>query len=369
MNTNLALKKLKGIKPKGVKVKPASEVENLFNICKLITDEYVDSYYSDWKGEEFRDCFVPMYMRLDSNLLKDFSFTESDLESFVKLKSDECSDHITKKVVGFYTSALLRVLSKRNHAKGKKTKLRIDGRNSTFDYLFYWGGQVDELVLENFSGRDICKYVERKKTQVCPSIISLVNVNPNELDTGNKYNRYSSFTPGVMSGTLLAPIGMVCSINNTQQGGTKFPTFNSSYAVEAWYVGNIFNAKSHYIGFNRLNDLWLLNSPVESLEPIFGCELDNLIIINTLPGRACQCLEGLDRGKCQKVKNLIVYDVNNPEVKIRDFEVENLITGNDALNQFKYLIDVVETMQNQNYDNTIIKINQLKQLYENDTTK
>ena len=156
--TNLSLKKLKGIKPKGVKIKPSSTLETLSTVCDLLIDKYGEDHGIMW-GNAVDDGFVPICNYVESDLLKDVEFTELDLETFVLAKPNQDYSVRVSKVIGFYTSALLSILTKRNSKKGKRTKLRIDGSGLTSDCLLHYAGHVDELILENFSGGNIGRHI------------------------------------------------------------------------------------------------------------------------------------------------------------------------------------------------------------------
>ncbi|MBT5022096.1 hypothetical protein HON01_04690 [Candidatus Woesearchaeota archaeon] len=183
-----SLKKLKGIKPKGVKVKednipsllatlggkavfefmnsdlvikrrnpftnsiieqgiPFTNSKNFYNEFYDQTDEFFGDI--EYNQEDLSKAIEILHninkcdpVEKDKHYLRDFF--ESNLESF-------CN--------GMYTAFLVDKLTEINREKGKNTKIRINGGGKRFDFLFACARNIDELIIENFKGNCIGAYI------------------------------------------------------------------------------------------------------------------------------------------------------------------------------------------------------------------
>lgn len=96
-------------------------------------------------------------------LLANVSFQEDDIKEYVfsNLNRDDAISE--KMILGMYTGFLLDILTRRNkskdNAKGKRTRIYINGHGSRFDYLFFFAKTIDELIVDNFRGDSICSFI------------------------------------------------------------------------------------------------------------------------------------------------------------------------------------------------------------------
>jgi hypothetical protein len=144
-------KDLKGIE------KEREEKEREHNLEKLI--ETVEKTIIKYKGIDYikeTNCHNKIYAHL-----KDLQFDEADLKAYVQKQSfEECEDELVKKIIrGHITGCLLQLLTERNREKGKITRFYINGEGNKFDYLFYHASEVDDLIVDNFKGEEICSSV------------------------------------------------------------------------------------------------------------------------------------------------------------------------------------------------------------------
>ncbi|MBT5022819.1 hypothetical protein HOK51_08010 [Candidatus Woesearchaeota archaeon] len=187
MNQALALKKLKGIKPKGVKVRDQTKFEQLFNLAKIVMSGFNQVKPNKFLDITFKQNFDVVYDQVKS--VSDFS--KNDLETFVLSLSGDIEDHSEntfsdiyfddnkKYVLGLFTGALLTVLTKRNIKQNKKTIINIDGNNQRFDYLFAGARQVDQLVLKNFKGEGIGQHLAA--FDGCANLVKFSNLKGNSI--------------------------------------------------------------------------------------------------------------------------------------------------------------------------------------------
>ena len=162
---NLALKKLKGIKPKGVKTKPSYESNLEYLISSGLECVELFGNMLNERGLAFDNVYQTsdkVYEYVDSMNL----FSESDLKNLIYnlSVSDLLESYKPKTIFGMYSGALLSKLTKSNQEKGLPTKIHIDGNNQKFDNLFMYAKHVDELVVENFEGGNICREIGSKGT-------------------------------------------------------------------------------------------------------------------------------------------------------------------------------------------------------------
>mgnify|MGYP006410948475 CR=1 FL=1 len=154
MNEALALKKLKGVKPKGVKIKEDStKLGDLINLC----DEFWSSelsYYSNTPAIFYDDSYIEYHEQKALNLISDIDFSESDLESFVYVKAGYQEENY-KRYLGMFTGNLLTALTSKNKLINKRTAIYLTG-NYEFPYLFSGAYEVDILVVNDFLGEYVC---------------------------------------------------------------------------------------------------------------------------------------------------------------------------------------------------------------------
>lgn len=100
-----------------------------------------------------------VYKELKHDLLRDFEFDEEDLRSFVYAAHTNEYNGQERIVLGAYSGCLLHLLTERNKSKGHGTRFYIDGKGIKFPGLFSFAKEVDELIIENFKGRQICSYL------------------------------------------------------------------------------------------------------------------------------------------------------------------------------------------------------------------
>lgn len=162
------IKELKGINEEK-RIKPYHEegIDNLFKLeksLKELPDIKLDlisvifapiNYYIKEASSEFFDKAV---LALSSPLLDKLAYDESDLKSFIHIKSGE-QEHSESLVNGLITSCFLDHLTRKNRSNGKRTSLHIDGKGAIFSYLFFQCRNIDELVIENFKGYHIASEI------------------------------------------------------------------------------------------------------------------------------------------------------------------------------------------------------------------
>lgn len=81
-------------------------------------------------------------------------YTESDFQDYVLAMMNQEREGPAK-VRGIVTGALLHLLTVRNRRQGKRTRVHLNGHGGRMDYLCMQAGAVDELIIENFRGKEI----------------------------------------------------------------------------------------------------------------------------------------------------------------------------------------------------------------------
>ncbi len=150
--------KVKGREKANLEILMAKIDDQLSCYTYLLQDQA--GYYSLSSGHLSRkfELMGSMYKHFKEEL-KNVDYTEEDIKSFIfaninrKLTEDEA------KVLGLYTGCLLSILTDKNKAQNKPTKLYIDGGGARFDYLFHSARHVDELIVDNFEGISPCNGV------------------------------------------------------------------------------------------------------------------------------------------------------------------------------------------------------------------
>ncbi|MBT5022876.1 hypothetical protein HOK51_07640 [Candidatus Woesearchaeota archaeon] len=154
--TNLALKKLKGIRPRGVKVKKNSNLESLLDLHQRVWNEFQSAEERSSRNNNSLRAFI------SHNLSNYFfqnkhKFTEDDLTGFVFSTGNYTDIH--SRFTGIFSGVLLDYLVSNNQRKNKRTLLYLDGNGISYPYLFSRTQNIDVLVINNFSGNCICNSI------------------------------------------------------------------------------------------------------------------------------------------------------------------------------------------------------------------
>ena len=158
---NLALKKLKGIKPKGVKQKNNSYLENLIDIGnEFCTAAKEITQLFRWGTNKLQ---MAEYKNLFNKLIFGQKFDESTLHDWIlstyqNLNKDESLEP------GIFSGLLLTELTKRKHEDNKLSVFYFNGDNKKLDNLFYFVEQIDVLVLKDLKGSDVGYYAGSGKS-------------------------------------------------------------------------------------------------------------------------------------------------------------------------------------------------------------
>ena len=134
VQNSLALKKLKGIKPKGVKFKPTTNLERLISAGKEIskyTTELLDLMWLDVSRYYPGDLVEPF-----TKLAESLEFSDQDLADWIDYSYSDVSSFAECIVPGFFASCLLNEFTKRKHQDDKLSVFHFDGAGNKYDYLF-----------------------------------------------------------------------------------------------------------------------------------------------------------------------------------------------------------------------------------------
>ncbi|MBT5022818.1 hypothetical protein HOK51_08005 [Candidatus Woesearchaeota archaeon] len=150
--TNLSLKKLKGIKPKCVKTKSESRLSKLVVDCR--------DFVGECNSKELIHTMEWIRTNLDRHpkrkeLFKKLNITQPDLENFIDIMSDLMLDCEESNYTGIYSGFLLDYLSEQERKKGQPSKFLFNGTGRSFNYLFANSKKIDRLILNNFKGDNV----------------------------------------------------------------------------------------------------------------------------------------------------------------------------------------------------------------------
>ena len=202
-NTNLSLKKLKGIKPVGVKVKPEDKgkASQLISMFDLMLEKYEFRLVEDYHNKDF-EVKKNIYDELKNDFFQDFDFSDSVLQEFILRVDSENLSRRGERILGSYSGCLLEFLTEKNKLTGKRTRVYINGIGKKFNYLFWRAKHIDELIVDNFEGRDICARIAEYDGSA-NAVIVCNSIGGNILD---------------YVGHGRAKVGLVASINNIVKG-------------------------------------------------------------------------------------------------------------------------------------------------------
>ncbi len=136
-----------------VKAREKKVLEYLIAAEKVVRRDYPNKYYKEFIGQ----LYPTIYDRVKNDLLRDVEYDEDDLSDYILARSghNNISD-IVDYSLALYTGCLLDLLTERYEAAGKPTTFYFDGRGKEFNYLFMGAQKVDGLIVNNFTGYDLC---------------------------------------------------------------------------------------------------------------------------------------------------------------------------------------------------------------------
>ena len=159
--TNLSLKKLKGIKPKGIKTKTVSLTEKIIQASEQFVEQFKDETFRGENSEQTRDeVYYECLNYLRSDLIKFPKFDKRHVDDFIYAAANQDLNMIQSQLLGTFSSCLLHVLTERYQKENQKASFCFDGTNNEFKYLFWRCKLIDELLVENFKGDHICSHID-----------------------------------------------------------------------------------------------------------------------------------------------------------------------------------------------------------------
>ena len=157
---NLALKKLKGIKPKGVKPRPSSKLEKLIEARNRAMDDYCFK-----GGLFFNDPFQKKYyisclQQKAPSYYSGIEYSLNHLEEFMHSVIEEELNYAQSFVQGLFTGCLLSSLTRVNtYCYNKRTFVYFNSQGKDFKFPFHYATDVDVLVVENRSGLENINFI------------------------------------------------------------------------------------------------------------------------------------------------------------------------------------------------------------------
>src|SRR3989338_1327908 len=146
-------------------VRNQTTLDKLIEVCEYVITKYISEFNAPklvpYKSSEFQNqLYIKIYKEIKEQKLKEVEFTEKDLQQYISAKANSDYDtEIQQEVLGMYTGALLQLLTKRNKEQGKPAIFHFNGRGNRFDYLFYFAKFIDDIIIENFTGKYICSMI------------------------------------------------------------------------------------------------------------------------------------------------------------------------------------------------------------------
>ncbi|MBT5022888.1 hypothetical protein HOK51_07700 [Candidatus Woesearchaeota archaeon] len=237
-NESFALKKLHGIKPKGVKAKLAcSNFELLVDCYDFFIDYSSDTFKIKSNATIFDDLhkFKSKNYGLIKQKLENVLFTKNNLEEFILAKSNQDYLEFERAVVAVYSGILIDLLTERNKSEDKSTSFYFNGNGNRFDLLFFGAKNIGELIVDNFIGEGICLSVGADNGKV--NLVAAINCHP-------EYGLFGF--AGMDKGEINTLIAVGCSgkntfINSNIRGGkTKNLVFlNNDFDFEGQYRNDV----------------------------------------------------------------------------------------------------------------------------------
>ena len=345
--TNLSLKKLKGIKPKGVKPRPSSKLEKLISITNSVIEKNskddvtirVNTIHSDMHKKIYRD--------LKQDLLKEIEFSKEDLSAWVYAHSNSVGGDAYKKTLGVCSGVLLTILTERNKRRGKKTILDIDGNNQEFSHLFSHGRKVDELIIRNFVGDSICRSFgdSFESYEGYAKKLCLINI------SGKDFADFCGYKGKVDSLYL---------INNSENAIMGKP-----FAKNIWMVNNNFGSDATLAKIGRANRIWFFNNYANSIKYDAGPDIAELFFNVLKDGCDFNRMHATsDPIYSAKFKNFVFYDPKDNFINFTNIAAKKMLVGEEALNKYGKIIELSNLLDNKNVEEIMTILNQIEKVYD-----
>ncbi|MBT5022799.1 hypothetical protein HOK51_07905 [Candidatus Woesearchaeota archaeon] len=340
IQTKLALKKLKGIKPKGVKVKLDSSLEKMLSVTEQLLVKKPEGIYLDIIGYANLKFANKIYNDLKESL-KEVDFSKTDLENWVLVNVDSPENLMYRQGLGVCSGALLTILTERNKQKNKKTIIDIDGSNSQFDGLFCFTKYADEVTLRNFKGNAICKNFIHSKGE--GDKLYLYNV-------GKSSSASSCGENGKLDSVYL--------INS--HGGQ---VISNHHVKNMWLINNDFSSSEGLLIGGQVERIWLLNNYASSFDLQFQRMDAELLFATLSDSSVIKKVRSASLSTLPiKFENVVIHSKESNYVELDKLSVKTIQVGNLATTQFKPIIDLSYSLEGKTFEeikSTIVKIEQL----------
>ncbi|MBT5022813.1 hypothetical protein HOK51_07980 [Candidatus Woesearchaeota archaeon] len=360
--TELSLKKLKGIKPKGIKTKSNSKLENLIDLSWHTIDKFKTHHHVKDNGDDacsalYRSFYKYAKKRFDH----EFIINQFDLETFIYSNCNKELPEVESKLFGFFTSSLLDYLTEKNKEKGLNTRVYLNGQGNEFNDLFTHAQNVDELILDNFTGKKICRRIASRQGRA------------NRIVLMNFKNMEDYVCAGATLGSpTRKTIKEFWLINNSRSHyGSYDDLSNIADAEEIWLVNNEISCLEFDLG-SAARRVWFLNNKFTNPRHRFsvGYQVNSIFLFNKYPKNKIKFDKCMDVGISPKIKDLVIHYGNakgsrQTQVEIKNLEIKNLVHNQDARNQYNEIIQIANTMKNNSLEEIENKIKKIKELYNN----
>ncbi len=128
-----------------------SDLEKVLNVELEVINKYkTDTRYSDYF--RVREMYSLLYSTVEEKT-KGFCVTKKILQSYINTRDNQTEDSEAR-IRGMYAAVLLEMSSKQE----PNTHIILDGKEKTFNYLFHYVKNANNITIQNFKGKDILKY-------------------------------------------------------------------------------------------------------------------------------------------------------------------------------------------------------------------
>ena len=346
---NLSLKKLKGIKPKGVKPRPNSNLEKLIQV----TDELIEKHSKDQFSISLYDNHFSWYEKMFQEFNADFSncieFSESDLVACISYYSDLEKNDARTVITGICSGVLLTVLAENNKKNNKKTILDIDGNNQKFSGLFYCAKYADELTVRNFIGDGICKYFATEGGQV--DKLCLFNI---------------SGTQSANNCGLKGLVGSLYLINSTNNDSVV----SHPFATNVWVVNSNFTSNSGILSIGSADRIWVFNNLINDIDYHANLDKKELFFNVLKKGSDFNRMRYTgDKTYSANFKSFVFYDPDFNQIDLTKISSENFFVGEPAMMKYKKITELSNSLTNKPFEEIMQTLDQIEKIYERIETK
>ncbi len=216
-----------------------------------IEDKIMKQYKTDERAKDIENhdgLYDSLYADVQEKI-KEISFSPKILQNYIDVRNNT-TEYSEAHILGMYSAALLEHLC----TTQPNTQIVIDGKDKTFNYLFYHVKNVKYLTLKNMKGRGILQNAGRNHGKIESIMLNNIIGDFTLYNAGSNHGIITYVTAENIKGDFtLAFIG-------SEKGNAKCILLNDSIGNEAFHSAGVINGNATHITVNNVVDRIFLST-------------------------------------------------------------------------------------------------------------